>query len=1636
MAASAALTAPAAAPVQHAAAAGWLRSAGGGSAPRRDAAAAAGKRRPSNPGRSSAGGGGRGRFASKGDSTRDRAALKELSTAVSGPEGSSRRGGGAGGAGGFGAARGGRRGRRGDDRALEAADLEGEADWDEELLADLSDSEVAELIGEEAGGDSAAVLAAFPPEVQAAAGQVLGQFSFSLDPFQVQAVGHLLGGKSVVVCAPTGAGKTAIAEAAALHFLAGGKRVIYTTPLKALSNQKLGEMRQRFGHEGAGLQTGDASLNVDAPVVVMTTEILRNQLYRVDEEEGKRSRDKLQDVGLVVLDEVHYLGDPSRGSVWEEVIINLPPHIQLLCMSATVRNPDDLGGWISQVHGECETIRTSFRPVPLTWHFCHSGTPAGGGAPPPARLLPLLENGGRRINPALLPPAKRYSGDDNSKTEWGRWDGLKKANMRLRTVEELVGSVVDDDWHNQPRWKRIPSLEAVALALHERAMLPAIWFIFSRRECDLAARHLDMHVVSLTSAEERQIIQAELDVLAAEQPEAVKGPFVGALLRGVASHHAGCLPAWKALVERLFQRGLLKLVFATETLAAGINMPARTTLIAALSRRRDGGIGALHHNELLQMAGRAGRRGYDTVGNCVIMQSKWEDADVAWDIIRRGPEPLRSQFTTGYSMVLNLLYTRSLEEARAFLDRSFSRYMGGMGAQRRLKEIEQLEAKAAGILDEVARRAGLSEQAEDLWARYQKLLGRLKEEKRAAKLLRAQLAEERAASAELALERLSLPRLVGLDLSASNLGDRDYRLPALLLCDLERGATGVWVVEPGPDYLCLGADNKLYQVGARHISAIAEGPHPIADDPEACGEALRFAQSLRSRSWVELSGDVGMAEGSVVTALIASKLLLPAELAPIVPSAAGLAALEQQRQRVRSVKAQVNEIKADRAFMRAARAFNKQATKAAALLERAQMLRAEVEQQEDSSWRAFEELLGVLREAGALEDSPQALPAAALAAAQQRQQQQQQQPEQQQQQEEQQQQAEQEQEQHADSTGGESSSSDCGGSGGTWLGFTPLGQVAREINCANELWMALVLTHEAVQGLEAPQLAAVLCSVIASESVSRPTVWTAYPASERVAATVLALEETRLALSALQIRHSVQSPIAVDLRLAGLVEAWASGCSWEEVMQDCSLDDGDVARLLTRTADMARQVAYCDTLLPPLRRAARQAMAAMDRKPISDLPHLHLDDKQQASGSLRLTTNHGNCAYSVRITDAAVKDGDALKGLRLGMKLDDGSLEALYEPANGHHLFRVQRTVQVRDKDIAVKITDIAREERATYINCTMSVDDNNSAKVIYKCNPGSKLDHKNAILGWVYRKDDIELEPRFNLATESLSAGVTWKVDDDNKLRAVFDMGSNEGALTWTNSGSLGGGGDTKVTARMKLDKDSMQQMPTLLSAVRRSSSETLLQPNMAVLRTGAAAAAALVLLVLALPLHASGDEGSGAPAPDTFYTAGLSAPNIAGSEVQMSSLAGKVTLVVNVASYCGYTDANYRGLQEVWDKYHEYGLEVLAFPCNQFGAQEPGSAEDIQAFLKEKYTPQFTLMSKVEMNGGGQHPVFAWLKSRAPATPGKQQGADIAWNFEKFLVSKSGAVVKRFGSDFTLHEVEKAVYDELVRTEERSEL
>jgi superfamily II RNA helicase len=521
-------------------------------------------------------------------------------------------------------------------------------------------------------------------------------FPFAIDTFQQQAITALNEGRSVVVCAPTGSGKTLIGEYAIYRALAHGKRVFYTTPLKALSNQKLRDFRNQFGQDNVGLLTGDTSINRDAPIVVMTTEIFRNMLYGTPIGQVGTA---MLDVEAVVLDECHYMNDRERGTVWEESIIYCPPAVQLVALSATIANSDQLTDWISQVHGPTDLIFSDYRPVPLHFNFA---TVKG--------LFPLLNDELTDLN----------------------------ASFKVRRTQRYTKGTKG----RQPQ-PEAPSIPFVIDQLRERQMLPAIYFIFSRRGCDRAVS--DLGPISLVTPEQSLYIRSQIDAVLAVNPDIGKDDQIDALCRGIASHHAGLLPAWKALVEELFQQGLVKVVFATETLAAGINMPARTTVISSLSKRTDRGHRSLTPSEFLQMAGRAGRRGMDSLGYVVGVQSKFEGAKEAAYLATAGADPLVSQFTPSYGMVLNLLQTHSLEQAKNLVERSFGRYLAMLSLKPQQAAIDDLEARVT------EGRLHLDTINWKQLEQYEKLRGRLREENRLLKILQQQSEENRSEALGLAL---------------------------------------------------------------------------------------------------------------------------------------------------------------------------------------------------------------------------------------------------------------------------------------------------------------------------------------------------------------------------------------------------------------------------------------------------------------------------------------------------------------------------------------------------------------------------------------------------------------------------------------------------------------------------------------------------------------------------------------------------------------------------------------------------------------------------------------------------------------------------------------------------------------------
>ncbi|HEY9788576.1 MAG TPA: DEAD/DEAH box helicase [Candidatus Obscuribacterales bacterium] len=452
-------------------------------------------------------------------------------------------------------------------------------------------------------------------------------FDFPLDDFQVEAISHLEEGRSVVVCAPTGAGKTVIAEFAIELALASNKRCYYTTPLKALSNQKFFDFRLKYGDEKVGLLTGDISINREARVVVMTTEVYRNMLYGTILGDVGRN---LRDVAFVVLDECHYMNDEERGTVWEESIIYSPKDIQLVALSATIANAEELTTWIDETHGPTSLVLSNFRPVPLRFYYFGD-----------RRIYPLLSPG-RGVNTLL-------------KSRFG--------NRKLM--------------HRDRKRRAIPSLGAhpadVLAQLSARNMLPAIYFLFSRRGCEEAMKK--SRGIPLLSRDEQEQLKKVVEGFTEDNPNLKNHPHLPYLIEGMSVHHAGMLPSWKAMVEKLFQKGLLKVVFATETLAAGINMPARSTIISSIYKRSDEGHRELRASEFLQMSGRAGRRGMDEVGNVVVLHHPFESVEDAAKLATAEADPLSSRFTPSYGMVLNLLERHDLEEARDLIERSFGQFI-------------------------------------------------------------------------------------------------------------------------------------------------------------------------------------------------------------------------------------------------------------------------------------------------------------------------------------------------------------------------------------------------------------------------------------------------------------------------------------------------------------------------------------------------------------------------------------------------------------------------------------------------------------------------------------------------------------------------------------------------------------------------------------------------------------------------------------------------------------------------------------------------------------------------------------------------------------------------------------------------
>ncbi len=521
---------------------------------------------------------------------------------------------------------------------------------------------------------------------QAASRTRLAEFrqvlDFPLDDFQERSCEALEEGRGVLVAAPTGAGKTVVGEFAVHLALTSGRKAFYTTPIKALSNQKYADLVRRYGPDSVGLLTGDTTINGEAPVVVMTTEVLRNMLYA-----GSRTLDGL---AFVVMDEVHYLADRFRGPVWEEVIIHLPDDVQLVSLSATVSNAEEFGDWLEMVRGDTTVVVSERRPVPLWQHvLVASANPAagaahaGGGRAAGAELLDLYAGHvdptdpgvNPPINPDLLaafraaprtggpgPGGRRGSGDRGYRGRGGRRPGPDRA----------IGA------------RRTPARFAVVDALDADGLLPAIYFIFSRAGCEGAVQQCLVAGLRLTSpaeeAEIRRVAEERTATIPAEDLDVLGyWTWTESLARGVAAHHAGMLPVFKETVEELFSRGLIKVVFATETLALGINMPARSVALEKLVKWDGTAHVDVTPGEYTQLTGRAGRRGIDVEGHAVVVDHAGLDPVHLAGLASKRLYPLRSSFRPTYNMAVNLVAQVGRDRARDVLETSFAQFQADRG---------------------------------------------------------------------------------------------------------------------------------------------------------------------------------------------------------------------------------------------------------------------------------------------------------------------------------------------------------------------------------------------------------------------------------------------------------------------------------------------------------------------------------------------------------------------------------------------------------------------------------------------------------------------------------------------------------------------------------------------------------------------------------------------------------------------------------------------------------------------------------------------------------------------------------------------------------------------------------------------
>jgi superfamily II RNA helicase len=1081
---------------------------------------------------------------------------------------------------------------------------------------------------------------------------------------------------------------------AILLAMARNMRAFYTTPLKALSNQKFSDFKRLFGEDRVGLLTGDVNVNRDAPIIVMTTEVYRNMLY-ADGPSAAGTGDAtfaMDNVATVTFDEFHYLSVPDRGTVWEESVVNSPNHVLLVALSATMKNTGDVREWFEDVQGPTALVESDHRPVPLNFSFCHRdgilplfhGSDKGGdrGARDDKRRGRGRGERGKKkdvkpkLHPALLASVVGGSAGDRGRGRHGDrgrdrgrggGDGAKDFESVLRDYDRTRRAASRSGGGRprqsyRDRMSSVPSYPYVVRSLRRRDMLPAIVFIFSRAGCDRAANEATSVRDPLVTAQEETSIRKRVDAFCEEHPGLVNDERIGLVRQGVASHHAGLLPLWKAFVEELFQDGLVKVVFATETLAAGINMPARTTVISTMSKRRgDEGIVQLSTSEVLQMAGRAGRRGKDTAGYSVIMQSPFEGPIEAFRTVTSDVDALRSHFTPSYGMVLNLLHTRSMDDARSLVERSFGAFLRRKAertaaARRPSAPLSDGDGDAAAskfAANELAALQQVAAEAERTVAavdesdlrRYISAMERVKAERRALRYVlrqsretdtqlvedtlafappgtRVKLRGARAASGKSkGAYRRQKRRVLTAAIAAAGRGEgcadlRSYYLDGAEEEDVEelddgadgpatdrRSIEGI-LLDIGPDFgvsilfAAVCEDGQMYLFTHEQVERLDFDADAV--DVDAVAPEWRLFEYPERSRWTCIGVDHYIAP-------------LPAELAPVAALASEFAAqrdaqLEQEAADPRSPSALAAEERAQNPEMHAQRerlAYAKTLVTGHPLHERPEahaalrarralaQIQAEVRDREGGGpvgrrpkrkGRKRGDRTGVPDADDSVGDVPAAAEAGAV--------------------------------DYESGVFGEFvsivqvakhygflDSDDC---------VTALGEVGAKIRADNEVWATIALMEPALEESSPVHLAAVMAAVL-SEGM-RGDSYVAYQPSPEACQLIADLAPLRARLLAVQDEAGVDFPVGLEMESVGLVEAWASGDSWVDVLSQTSLQEGDICRILRRVLDLLRQIPHLPFVSDAVKLNAKRAVALFDRFPVVDNRTYQVRASERAPG--------------------------------------------------------------------------------------------------------------------------------------------------------------------------------------------------------------------------------------------------------------------------------------------------------------------------------------------------------------------------------------------------------------------------------------